>query len=250
LSQSGLPTYAESLERFLYCKACAAHTDRSPFYTREKKSGLPETVLDAENLVALWKEIFADSAGDNNIPCGQCPALADCFGKVSHTSGRIAPFAFYPFYMMIIPAPSMNAAKFVAMLAGAQADEPRADAAATLADEPGRYLFEDQNRRFHEILYLKLTFLAQVCGQYLMVDRKGGRQEFDMSLEGIGVDLHPSGTGLPAFWNFNVRILDAIGAFALTPFAPIMPETPRLYFLGVLWFRTLLVYARQRSEMV
>ena len=50
-----------------------------------------------------------------------------------------------------------------------------------------------------------------------------GIQEPDLSLDSIGVDLHPPGTGLPAYWSFNARILDTVGPFKLSPFAPIMP---------------------------
>ena len=75
-------------------------------------------------------------------------------------------------------------------------------------------------------------------------------QAFDLSLEGLGVDLNPPGAGLPAYWNFNVRILDAVGAFQASPFFPSMPEAPRLHFLGAVWFRTLLVNSRQPADTV
>ena len=75
-------------------------------------------------------------------------------------------------------------------------------------------------------------------------------QAFDLSLEGLGIDLNPPGAGLPAYWNFNVRILDAVGAFQVSPFSPSMPEAPRLHFLGAVWFRTLLVNSRQPADTV
>ena len=79
--------------------------------------------------------------------------------------------------------------------------------------------------------------------------RQSSRQ-FDLSLESLGLDLNPPGAGLPAYWNFNVRILDAVGAFQASPFFPSMPEAPRLHFLGAVWFRTLLVNSRQPADTV
>jgi len=211
---------------------------------------LPDNVHDVDELIGLWKQILATSPDKSGLGCGICPAIDSCFGSDSRMSGRIVPLSFFPFYMLTFPAPSLTAENFIAMLGDKPPAEPRTAKSTIFWADQYRFLFHDEDRQFFEILYLKLTFLAQVCRQYLTVDGKGGCQEFDLSLEGIGVDLSPSGAGLPAFWNFNVRILDAIGAFQLTPFAPIVPEAPRLHFLGALWFRTLLVNARQHADTV
>jgi hypothetical protein len=155
------------------------------------------------------------------------------------------PFSFFPFYMMMFPAPSMGAADFLSVISN---DTTAGSSIVNAADAPGetnRFLFSNQDRQFLEILYLKLTFLAQVFRQIMPLGASDVVQEIDLALDGIGVDLFPSGAGLPACWNFNVRILDAIGSFHASPFVPVMPQSPRLHFLGALWFRSLLVNSRQ-----
>jgi len=250
LEKRGLPTYSKSLERFLYCGACATLSDSSPFFSRDKAAGMPDNVHDAGTLVTQWKQLLAKFPDDTDLPCRACPDRDACYGTDSLVSGRIVPWRFFPFYMIMVPAPSCLAAAFIRLISG---DTTAAPAGVNMAGSPpgaNRFLFQDQDRQFLEILYLKLTFLSQICRQLLTADDPAAIQEFDLSLDGLGVDLNPPGTGLPAYWNFNVRILDAVGAFQVSPFAPSMPDAPRLHFLGAVWFRTLLVNSRQPADTV
>ena len=250
LEKRGLPSYSESLERFLYCGSCATLSDSSPFFSRDKAPGMPDNVHDAGALVTQWKQLLAKFPDDTDLPCRGCPDRDACYGPDSLVSGRIVPYRFFPFYMIMVPAPSCLAAEFIALISGDTATGPLDANVAGSLPGPNRFLFQDQDRQFLEILYLKLTFLSQVCRQIMPADDLAAIQEFDLSLEGLGVDLHPPGAGLPAYWNFNVRILDAVGTFQVSPFSPRMPEAPRLHFLGAVWFRTLLVNSRQPADTV
>ena len=245
LEKRGLPVYSTSLERFLYCRSCSKLSDSSPFYTRDKTAGMPAAVQDAGALVAHWKELLDTLPDDTGLPCRNCTDRDACFGPGALASERIVPFSFFPFHMMMFPAPSMGAADFLPMISGDTTAGPSIVYATDAPGETNGFLFSNQDRQFLEILYLKLTFLAQVFRQLTPVNVSDGVQEIDLSLDGIGVDLFPSGAGLPVCWNFNVRILDAIGSFHASPFAPVIPQSPRLHFLGALWFRTLLVNSSQ-----
>ena len=250
LEKRGLPSYSESLERLLYCGSCATLSDSSPFFCREKAAGMPDNVHDASALVTQWKQLLAKFPDDTDLPCRACPDRDACYGPDSLVSGRIVPFRFFPFYLMMMPAPSCLAADFIPLISG---DTAAAQLGANMDGSPpgpNRFLFQGQERQFLEILYLKLTFLSQVCRQIMPADDPAAMQAFDLSLEGLGIDLNPPGAGLPAYWNFNVRILDAVGAFQASPFSPSMPEAPRLHFLGAVWFRTLLVNSRQPADTV
>lgn len=250
LEKRRLPVYSRSLERFLYCRSCSKLSDSSPFYTRDKAAGMPAVVQDADDLVAHWKHLLDTLPDNSGLPCRNCPDRDACYGPEQQAASRIVPFSFFPFYMMMFPAPSMGAVDFLSMMSGDATTAPSIANATDLPGETNGFLFNDQDRQFLEILYLKLTFLAQVFRQISPVDGSDGLQEIDLSLDGIGVDLHPAGAGLPACWNFNVRILDAIGNFRASPFAPVMPQSPRLHFMGALWFRTLLVNSRQDPDTV
>jgi hypothetical protein len=250
LEKRGLPAYSRSLERFLYCPSCSKLSDSLAFYTREKTAGMPAVVQDADGLVVHWKQLLGALPEDASLPCRNCPDQDACFGPGSQAASRIVPFAFFPFYMMMFPAPSLGAADFLPMMSGKATAGQSIDEATDSPGGTSGFLFQNQDRQFLEILYLKLTFLAQVFRQITFGDGSGGMQEIDLSLDGIGVDVYPSAAGLPACWNFNVRILDAIGTFHASPFAPVVPQSPRLHFLGALWFRTLLVNSRQDSGTV
>ena len=250
LEKRGLPTFSKSLERFLYCGSCATLSDSSAFYSRVKAAGMPDIVYDSSTLVTQWKQLLAKFPDDTDLPCRGCPEKDACYGPESLVSQRIVPFSFFPYYMMMFPAPSCNAAEFIRIISGDTVEAPRGVHSAASPSGQNQFLFQDQDRQFLEILYLKLTFLAQVCRQLMPADDSAAIQEFALSLDGIGVDLNPTGSGLPAYWNFNVRILDAVGAVQISPFAPITPEAPRLHFLGAVWFRTLLVNSRQLADTV
>ncbi|MBC2713429.1 MAG: hypothetical protein HGJ94_21245 [Desulfosarcina sp.] len=250
LEKRGLPTYSDSLVRFLYCGSCATLSDASSFYIREKAAGMPDVVHDAGALGTQWKQLLDGLSDDNDLPCRGCPDIDVCYGPESLVSRRIVPFSFFPFFMMMFPAPSCSAADFLPMISGDTAAAQRVANVAASPSRQNRFLFQDQDRQFLEVLYLKLTFFEQAYRQLMPADGSVGIQEYDLSLEGIGVDLNPAGAGLPAYWNFNVRILDAVGTFQVSPFAPIMPEAPRLHFLGAMWFRTLLVNSRQKADAV
>ncbi|MFO7713034.1 hypothetical protein, partial [Desulfosarcina sp.] len=250
LVKRGVPSYSESLERFLYCGSCATLSETSPFYCLEKAAGMPDFVHDAADLVSQWKQLLAVVPEKNDLPCGGCPDTDACYGPEALVSQRIVPFSFFPFYMLMFPAPSCRAAEFLSLVAGDTASAPWPAHIGAPPSGTNRFLFQDPDRQFFEILYLKLTFLEQVYRQLMPADDPAAVQEFDLSLEGIGIDLNPPGAGLPAYWNFNVRILNAVGAFQVSPFAPIMPEAPRLHFLGAVWFRTLLVNSRQKADAV
>ena len=250
LEKRGLPIYSESLERFLYCGSCATLSDASSFYCRVIAAGMPDFVHDASTLAVQWKQLLAKFPDETDLPCRGCPDRDACYGPESLVSRRIVPFSFFPFYMMMFPAPTCRAAEFLALISGDQASAPWPADIAGPPSGQNRFLFQDQDRQFLEILYLKLTFLEQIFHQLIPADDPASVQEFDLSLEGIGVDLYPAGAGLPAYWNFNIRILDAVGTFQVSPFAPIMPEAPRLHFLGAVWFRTLMVNSRQKADSV
>jgi hypothetical protein len=250
LKNRGLPTFSDSLERFLYCDSCATQSDSSAFYRRDKATGMPDIVYDSETLVAHWKQLLAKFPDGADLPCRGCPEKDVCYGPEALVSQRIVPFSFFPFYMLMFPAPSCMAAEFIALISGDAAAAQRGTLGTAAPSGQSRFLFQGQGRQFLETLYLKLTFLAQVCRQLLPADDSAANRELALSLDGIGVDLNPAGAGLPEYWNFNVRMLDAVGIAQTRPFAPITPEAPRLHFLGAVWFRALLVNSRQQANTV
>jgi hypothetical protein len=242
LKTNGLPAYADSLERFLFCPSCSARGRAAAFYARVKTTAMPTCVMDAQDLATQWQQ-----GRDPVQPCQDCQAADGCL-KNPPGAARIVPFSFYPFYMLMVPAPACDAATFMGLLSGhgSGMQKPVAGRSGSPQDH---FLFQDE-KRFLEILFLKLTFLEQVIRQCLPVTHAEVMRDVGLSLEGIGIDLHPPGAGLPAYWNFSTRILDAIGTLNRHPFAPAVPEAPYYHFLGAVWFRALLVNPDQSAATV
>nr|WP_319525626.1 hypothetical protein [uncultured Desulfosarcina sp.] len=250
LEQRGLPGYADSLERFLYCETCAKISPASPFFVPCKRSDLPDTVQDRQDLILQYKQLLATLPEEAALPCRGCPEVEACYGSSALAAERIETVAFFPFYMLMFPAPTHGAADFIRMISGGT--DPGLPAGDSIGGPLGenRFFYQGEDRQFLEILYLKLTFLAQVAGCLMPDGHPERNQEFDFSLDSIGVDLVAPGAGLPAFWNFNIRILDSVGSFQASPFAPAQPEAPVLHFLAAVWFQTLLVNSQQKAEAV
>jgi hypothetical protein len=252
LEERGLPTYSGSLDRFLACASCTPLSAESPFYVRDKTDGMPAWVRSAGDLVADWKKLIdhLPAGATTDLPCRGCSHMDACYGREALAQRRLVPFSFYPFYLFTFPAPAMDLEAFLPILSGASRDKaPKRDTIGSLM--PGdRFLFQDEDRHFLEILYLKLTLLDQVFRHFFSQENANTPQASALSIDGIGIDLYPVADGLPALWNFDVRILDAIGSFEGSPFTPVMPEAPRLHFLGAIWFRTLLVNSQQNATAV
>ncbi|BBO88784.1 hypothetical protein [Desulfosarcina ovata] len=250
LARQGLGTYAGSLERFLYCPLCFQKAVAPALFCYRKKPGMPEYVHDCRGLIARWQQLLAAGPERSGLPCGACSHAEVCGGDPEGAARYIRPFAFYPFHLLIFPAPSCRADEFVRMIAGDPSAVPLSGQATDPTGQRGRLFFHGQDRQFLEILYLKLAFLFQVCRSFLTDSHGAALSQIAPRLDGIGVDIVPSGTGLPDLWNFSVRILDAVGIAQTAPFAPLVPESPQFHFLGALWFHTLLVNSCQTANAV
>ncbi|BBO73283.1 hypothetical protein DSCW_07000 [Desulfosarcina widdelii] len=250
LAERGLPGYTDSLERFLYCKTCAKISPASPFFVPFKGYDLPDIVKDQQALILQYDQLLATLPEDAALPCRGCPDVDACYGSSALVVKRIEPVAFFPFYMMMFPAPTCGAEDFIRMISGGAEAAIQGEGAVAGPIGENRFLYQDKQRQFLEVLYLKLTFLSQVVFHLMADGRSEKIQEFDFSLDSIGVDLIAPGAGLPAFWNFNARILDSVGSFKASPFAPALPETPVLHFMAAVWFQTLLVNSGQKAEAV
>ena len=249
LEQNDLPAYTNSLARYLTCHHCLVDGKPAQFYCLEKRPDDPSCVFDLNGLLDAWKGLANRDSDGAGWPCFACVEAERCYGNTEDAKLNIHPFAFYPFHLRITAAPDCNGETFIRMLGG----DP--SAVAVGSDQPdGRptgsaFLFEDVQRRFFEILFLKLTFLSQISRQF-MAESDADAPKIALALDGIGVDLVPVGIGLPKTWSFNTRIIDAVGSFRDAPFAPRQSRTSRFAFLGALWFRTLIVNQHQSAAKV
>ena len=254
LAAAGLPLYSGSLERHLYCDACAG-SGAGNFYAVETGSGAPSILRDRISLVREFGKVGAGSSDETGIPCPACPEREECFGSSLKALSRIVPFSFYPFHAFAFDAMSLCAPDFLSLLSGAgtemlakrleSAGERGRAALVRAAGDPAPLLFERGERRFLEILYLKLSLLGELFASLPSGERLAGPPEFRPSFDRAWVVLGAARNLLPRYWNFRAALLD-IGRYGEEEASiPGVPDRGDLSFLGVAWFEALLVNSKQ-----
>lgn len=262
LAEFKLPSYSQSLERFLYCPSCFKQ-GKVEFFTYSANHAYPQYVKDRFALISTLADLFSLPIADDLFPCKSCAHQVECFGDKNLAPTRLTPFSFYPFYMIIFKAGSLNAQDFLSLLGGAEEKELQEN--LQLKQEMGRreslqsffreedqqanHLFANKDNFFGEILYLKLTFLQAVMQKLGAGKNFFHHPELRLSLDRIWVDLPSSPSLLPTFWNFQVEIMDVPYSISVSPFSDRL-STEVFYFLGQLWFYTLLVNKKQKVSQV
>lgn len=259
LAAAGLPLYSASLDRHLFCESCAG-SGGGNFYADEVGSGAPPILRDRISLVREFGKVGDVPSPESGIPCPACPDRAECFGPSLKALARIVSFSFYPFHALAFDAMSLCATDFLALLSGAETETlskrlesagERGRAALVRASRGGApLLFERGERRFLEILYLKLSLLGELFDSMPPRDILAGPPEIRPSVDRTWVSFGAAGNLLPRYWNFRATVLD-VGRYAREDGSGDgVPGRDDLSFLGVAWFEALLVNAKQDGGAV
>jgi hypothetical protein len=261
LIRSGLHPYSSSLRRYLFCPSCSS-TATPGFYVDELDRSDPLTVKDRRALIKSFALLLESGKQGDPFPCKDCPDQRGCYGADDLVLSRIVPFSFYPFFMLIFEAMTLNALDFLPLLSGATFDEVEARLKARRQfgrinclkayqpDFSARVprLFDGGEKDFLEVFYLKLSFLGEIV-QSVSGGDFDKHPDLRLSLERIWVKLPDHGTLLPFFWNFKVGVIGLNKAAQASSF-PKLPESYGLQFLGLTWFFTLLVNKKQNIAKV
>lgn len=259
LAAAGLPLYSGSLERHLFCGVCTG-SGGGNFYAIEVGSGAPAILRDRITLVREFGRVGCGPTGETGFPCPTCPEREECFGPTLKALARIVPFSFYPFHAFAFDAMSLSAPDFIALLSGAPAetlakrlesagDRGRAALVRATGDE-AVLLFEHGERRFLEILYLKLSLLGELFDSLTSWKRPALPPGFHPSVDRVWITLGAARNHLPRYWNFRANLLDIVRYREEGSSDPGAPGRDDLRFLGVAWFETLLVNAKQDGVAV
>ncbi len=264
LQDAGLGAYGNSLERYLYCPACAGESPDFPFYAPDRPASAPERLEDCPTLIEGFSRLLSHNELAGDLPCVGCEEAVHCYGPETLVHRRMRPVFFYPFFMLMMPAATINVLEFTALLSG----ETRESIAQRLGrlDKPGRMagfgkidealpdsrglFFPEDDRRFLEVLFLKLNLLGELIR--LLPGEAGGVAEpiGRMSLEGIWVDLPVQNARLPWSWNFSLRLIDPVGQVDHGLFQNARIVNRRLHLFGAAWGYVLLTGAGQGMEAV
>ncbi|HME43649.1 MAG TPA: hypothetical protein VKF36_11225 [Syntrophorhabdales bacterium] len=257
LSARGLQPYSRSLKRYLFCPSCDA---RGPadFYIYELDNHDPPGLKDRWTLIKEFGLLLKSSALAGEFPCRTCDRSGECFGLDMAAPSRIVPFAFYPFYMLMFEAMSLQAVDFLALLSGATSEEVEAGLKSrgefgrlnclTIFRDAGlletRFFYEHQEKFFLEVLYLKLSFLGEVV-RVFSTAKVFEHPDIRLSLHHIWVKVADQSNLLPSFWNFRAEPVNISGPMKESAAVAGSPSNSALYFNGLVWFYTLLVNKRQ-----
>jgi len=264
LTGVGLSPYATSLKRYLFCSPCLAASGDPKFYAYQFEGADPSMVTDFDGLIREWGSLVQAPTGLSAFPCGRCSNIAQCYGSENLVSTRIAPFSFYAFHLLVFEAMSLKAPDFLALVAGSSFLELEEHLAKE--SEPGRinrlqavnrnmlpglaFMFGQGEKHFFEVLYLKLSFLAELTQIVLMEAAVFGRDIDHLAMDSVWIRLDADGRRLPYTWNFKVDIIDIVSSMSEDASPPHDHYARNRHFLGLVWSHALLVNGRQTISKV
>jgi len=265
LAESNLTPYTTSLQRYLYCPKCLQESGKKQFYTYSREGNDPAALKDRRDLLNDFGNLILKSDSLENFPCLRCPELTACYGTDNRVMTRIVPYSFYPFHLLIFEADTLNASDFLALISGASFETLKANLSGRQtrgrlhclqAYEHERsthsgYMFGcDSEKGFLEILFLKLSFLGELIGEFFSDSNNAVYCDDSLSLDRVWVRLADQAGLLPQFWNFSLSILDIWSDSIRRPHLSKYPPAYGQHFLGIIWFYALLVNDRQSIEKV
>ena len=256
LTGLGFQQYSASLKRYLFCPSCFGSTGESDFYVFSLESSDHSALKDRWDLIKDFGRLTEVRNRLNRFPCINCSSHQECYGSDGLAVSRIVPISFYPFYMLIFEAGSVNIYDFLSLISGASFDD--LESRLSKKQELGRinclkalkrnslattpFFFDKNKRYFLEVLYLKLSFLGELVQTiFSRIDDPG----FGLSIDRIWINLTDQSGLLPFFWNFKLKLIDIGGNAVKPPFLPKLFPYYSPHFLGIIWFYTLLVNKKQ-----
>ncbi len=244
LEDAGLQAYSTSLKRYLACPACSAAKGKKTYYSCILDPSDPPSVKGLQELILGYAGLT-----NGDLPCVGCKERGTCYQN-GEVLSVIVPLAFYPFHLLMVEAASLNARDFLSLVSGATCPELEETLLAErqfgrrglVKGFEGRaakgLLFAGDERRFLEVLYLKLAFLDEVARYVLPGQGRSSCTRIGPRTDGLWVKVPDQGRLLGAFWTFKPTLMDM---------EPVLPEVPApsgsgyaAWCMGMLWFHSLL----------
>ncbi len=264
LTGLGLEPYSTSLKRYLFCPHCFDKQSESDFYAHSSDVSDSAIVKDQQDLMRGFGHLAREGKQHADIPCLECANVQECYETEHLSVSRIATVSFYPFFMLVLPAPSIPLLDFFPMLAGAGFEDLANELQAkgqfvrekclrnleqkNLQRSP--FIFQKDERFFLEVLYLRLSLLGQLAQIVFSGLDTFKHPDLGLSIDHVWVKVAEQSGLVPSFWNFELKLL-GIGVNPVQgPFPSKLPPSYGLYFLGSVWFHVLLVNARQDASRV
>jgi hypothetical protein len=265
LQKNDLQPYTTSLSRYLYCPTCCHQNENLTFYVPSKQDHPQEFVKDLSQLLAGYGSNYnSTDMGIANIPCTNCNELDTCYRMGEMVHSRIIPFCFYPFFMLMFPAITLNARESLRLMSGASVislidqnesnrDPGRSDYLQSFVERFGNrqtFFMENDDILFLEILYIKLSFFSKIIQSCIPNLIPGISPGLDLALNRVWIREMDPDSLHPLMWNFKVSFLGVGPCAADIPQIPDQSGSRLLHRLGTIWFYILLVNQSQDADMV
>ena len=243
LARTGLPSFASSRERFVWCESCAKGPGAPTVYTTSKISTPGATVRSATDLLddlgRALREGFTEEEAVSLVgeETAKAARAADVSGGAS-VRDLFTPLTFYgsPFLVTVAAPLDLEALadalggrlweEFPVRNAGAGGTLPARWAWLVRTPAPTRrFLFAQESAGLDavEIFFLKLTAFRQILEGLIDYYRAAGRPHLDLHPRHLLFELSGAGDGLPLFWTFQARIHGLAAATVMLP-APGSPS--------------------------
>jgi len=240
LRAAGLPGWAETLHRFLYCACCAGLGGTPVFYTFSLRP--PDTVAPGVR-IRRRSELYRDmaprittgtSAPASPHPCFSCVHRESCYPPGRQVVDRVpaedllVPLFYHDTPFIPVSARPFGFAEAAALIGGATADDfgdAMVESAAGLAGpqhwatlagllaEREQFLFAGDATGLLslEVFYLKLAAFGGLVRGVRSLHANAGRPYLNLSPERISGQLSPAdGAPLPARWRLTLDLADLI----------------------------------------
>jgi len=259
LSGMDLQPYSTSLKRYLFCPHCLTNKGESDFYKYSFDDSDPEIVKDHKDLIRGFGQLARIETEHASIPCIGCSYFQECYETQHLSTTRIVPVCFYPFFMMVLDAPSVHVLDFLPLLAGANVNDvaDRLEANGQVRrmkflrsfeernSQKSFFLFDKQGHSFLEVLYLKLSLLGEMARIVFSGLDRFAYPDLSLSMDKFWVTVAGQSNMLPALQNFKLNVMgiggDSTQAFLTHKSSP----SYALSFLGFNWFCVLLANSTQ-----
>lgn len=264
LKKYGLQPFNGSLKRYLFCPSCIDSKEKPDFYVSSLADNDPAFLKDRFELIKKFGQLKLNENLPNLLPCNDCSRHQECYSPEGLVVSRIVPFSFYPFYMLMFKASSVNALDFLSLMSGASIEE--IEDRLKEKQQPGRLnclkvfkqkgfvetplFYSNEDGHFLEVLYLKLSFLGELAAFIFSSLDTFRHPELGLSLERIWIKLPEQNNLLPSFWNFKLDLIDVIGVDTPSLSISKLPQSYGLHLLGAIWFYTLVVNRKQDVNQV
>jgi hypothetical protein len=264
LVRMNLKPYATSLTRYLFCPNCSNTANKSPFYVLTRDSSDPPIVKDRNDLVRGFGRLVHNGNEHTNIPCRNCNNFQECYQGDYLSDSRIVAVSFYPFFMIALDAPSMHVLDFLPLTAGAAPDDVAKRVQVegqwnrlkykknfdALDSWNSLFFFNKGEKRFLEVLYVKLCLLGQLAQLVFEGLDTFENPDLALSLDRIWVNVADQREMMPILWNFQLQFI-GIGGDSDQPSFPYQSDQSyALSFLGSSWFSVLFMNYRQNFSKI